>query len=149
MAELKVASLFEFEKVLQGRSNKLFYGKSEADKVIAEKDKEIAELKKQVHDYAQGLYVIQASMYCDVVDANMYNRKLKRALWLARKKRAEARKNYWYVRSIHEGDDRLWSIDGSPVKYIGCIKRTNFDWLKIWCEVECKCRAKADEFKEE
>lgn len=38
----------------------LFYLKSEADKVIADKDKEIAELKKQVHDYAQCLYVIQA-----------------------------------------------------------------------------------------
>ena len=37
------------------------YLKSEADKVIAEKDKEIAKLQKQVHDYAQGLYVIQAS----------------------------------------------------------------------------------------
>lgn len=37
-----------------------FYIKSEADEVIAEKDKEIAELKRQVHDYAQGLYVLQA-----------------------------------------------------------------------------------------
>lgn len=45
MSELKVASLFELEKVLHGRSNKLFYSKSEADNVIAEKDKEIAELK--------------------------------------------------------------------------------------------------------
>ena len=36
------------------------YHADEADKVIAEKDKEIAELKKQVHDYAQGLYVMQA-----------------------------------------------------------------------------------------
>ena len=35
MSELKVASLFELEKVLQGRSNKLFYSKSDADKVIA------------------------------------------------------------------------------------------------------------------
>lgn len=37
-----------------------YYLKSEADNVIAEKDAEIVELKKQVHDYAQGLYVIQA-----------------------------------------------------------------------------------------
>ena len=35
MSELKVASCFEFEKVLSGKSNKLFYLKSEADKVIA------------------------------------------------------------------------------------------------------------------
>ena len=75
------------------------------------------------------------------------NRKLKRALWLARAERAEARKNYWYVRSIHEGDKDLWSIDGSAVKYIGCIKRTNYDWLLTWSEVESKCRAKADVYK--
>jgi hypothetical protein len=34
MSELKVASCFEFEKVLSGKSNKLFYAKSEVDKVI-------------------------------------------------------------------------------------------------------------------
>ena len=26
---------------------------------------------------------VQASMYCDVVDANMENRRLRRALWIA------------------------------------------------------------------
>ena len=36
------------------------YDVDEMDIYIAEKDKEIAELQKQVHDYAQGLYVIQA-----------------------------------------------------------------------------------------
>ena len=74
-------------------------------------------------------------------------RRLRRALWISRAKRAEARKNYWYARSCHEGDKDLWSIDGSAVKYIGCIKRTNFDWLKTWSEVEGKCRAMADKFK--
>ena len=34
--------------------------KEDVDKTLAEKDKEIAKLQKQVHDYAQGLYVIQA-----------------------------------------------------------------------------------------
>ena len=36
------------------------YFKSEADKVIAEKEAAISELKEQVHDYAKGLYVMQA-----------------------------------------------------------------------------------------
>lgn len=36
MIELKVASCFELEKVLSGKSNKLFYSKGEADAVIAE-----------------------------------------------------------------------------------------------------------------
>ena len=83
--------------------------------------------------------------YCEEVIAceSAKNRQLKRALWIARAYRAEARKNYWYARSCHEGDERLWSIDGSAVKYIGCIKRTNFDWLKVWSEVESKCLKKA------
>lgn len=51
MSELKVASLFEFEKVLQGRSNKLFYSKSEADKVIAEKDTKIIQLEAFIENY--------------------------------------------------------------------------------------------------
>ena len=39
----------------------LFYLKSKVDKVIEEKDLEIVELKNQIHDYVQGLYVIQSS----------------------------------------------------------------------------------------
>lgn len=117
--------------------------KSNLDKAIAERDGNqvcIDALKQKLEN-------VQASMYADVVDANMENRRLKRALWLARAYRAEARKNYWYARSCHEGDERLWSIDGSAVKYIGCIKRTNFDWLKVWSEVEIKCLKKAEEYK--
>ena len=44
-------------------------------------EEEIAELKQKLEN-------VQASMYCDVVDANMENRKLRRELWIARAKRA-------------------------------------------------------------
>ena len=108
--------------------------------VKEQEDDVVSELKKDLED-------AKATAYAESVDAGMRERRLKRALWLARTKRAEARKNYWYVRSIHEGDENLWSIDGSAVKYIGCIKRSNFDWLKLWSEVECKCLAKAEEYK--
>lgn len=53
MSELKVASLFEFEKVLQGRSNKLFYSKSEVDNVIAELETRLSAIqsdKMQLED---------------------------------------------------------------------------------------------------
>jgi hypothetical protein len=46
-----------------------------------DKDKEIAELKAKLEN-------VQASMYADVVDANMENHRLHRALWIARAKRA-------------------------------------------------------------
>jgi len=118
--------------------------KEDVDKALAEKDKEIAELKKKLMPCLNGDCILT----CEVVEKyGKENRRLKRALWLARAERAEARKNYWYVRSCHEGDDFLVSIDGSPVKYIGCIKRTNYDWLLTWSEVESKCRAKAEEYK--
>ena len=111
----------------------LVYIKEDVDKVIDE-------LKREHHRERHEYIEMVAQRESEI-------RKLKRALWLARAERAEARKNYWYVRSIHEGDKDLWSIDGSAVKYIGCIKRSNFDWLKIWSEVERKCRAKAEEYK--
>ena len=59
MSELKAMTVLN---VLQMGcyDNVLVYFKSEADEVIAEKDREIVELKKLVHDYAQGLYVMQA-----------------------------------------------------------------------------------------
>lgn len=130
---LQTHSLFE-------KAGEVFEGVAKLKERIAEKDKEIAELKAKLED-------AKASRYAESVDAGMRDRRLKRALWLAREKRAEAIKNYWYVRSVHEGDKNLWSIDGSAVKYIGCIKRTNFDWLKTWSEVEIKCYSKAKEYK--
>lgn len=48
---------------------------------IDELEAENAELKAKLEN-------VQASMYCDVVDANMDNRRLRRALWIARAKRA-------------------------------------------------------------
>ena len=66
------------------------YLKSEADKVIADLEEshkkevekiliEVAELQKQVHDYAQGLYVIQAR-----ADKEARHQKYKRCLAMAK-----------------------------------------------------------------
>lgn len=107
------------------------------------KDKEIAELK----EFAEDACLERDDNQNAIDELNEDIRRLKRALWIARAKSAEARKDYWHARSCHEGDERLWSIDGSSVKYIGCIKRTNFDWLKTWSEVECKCLKKAEQYK--
>lgn len=93
------------------------------------------------------LFYIKSDVEKTITDLEAENKRLKRALWLARAYRAEARKNYWYVRCIHECDERRWSIDGSAVKYLGCIKRTNFEWLKIWSEIEIKCHNKAKAYK--
>ena len=49
----------------------LVYSIIEVDEILAEKDKEIAELKRKLEN-------VKASMYCDVVDANMEIIKLKK-----------------------------------------------------------------------
>lgn len=133
---------------------------ADAEVYLKEKvDAAIEELKAKLHDAEMRADLAEAAETERKIDYEnlkkdlayharqiyfKHNRQTLRALWLARAYRAEARKNYWYARSCHEGDKDLWSIDGSAVKYIGCIKRTNLDWLKVWSEVETKCRAKAE-----
>jgi hypothetical protein len=51
--------------------------KKKFEMLIADKDAEIAELKQKLED-------AKASHYAEMVDAGMRERKLKRALWLAR-----------------------------------------------------------------
>ena len=96
------------------------YLKSEADKVIAEKDKEIAELKKKLMPCLNGDCILT----CEVVEKyGKENRRMKRALWLARAEWAKWQSlYYWYAISD---------------KY----KSRKFD------DVERKCRAKAEEYK--
>lgn len=81
-----------------------------------------------------------------VADKDAETRRLKRALWLARAERAESEARGWYHST------------GYCVKYDGghTIKGALFgkgllrlpdEWMKIWINVEHKCRAKAEEYK--
>jgi len=84
------------------------------DKLEAEN----AELKQKLED-------VQASMYADVVDANMENRRLRRALWLARANHADTMQKY-----------------NIECKCDGWVHRVN-----KWVDVERKCLKKAEEYK--
>ena len=75
-------------------------------------DAAIAELKAKLED-------VQATAYAESVDAGMENRKLKRALWLARAERAR--------------DNSILL----PSKFM----------RNVWDNVERKCRAKAEKYK--
>ena len=105
MSELKVHRFITTDELFpQANAGVLYYEKSEADKVIEE-------LKAKLED-------VQATAYAESVDAGMENRRLKRALWLARAKSAENAVTNWCPE---------------------CMKK--------WNEVERKCRAKAEEYK--
>lgn len=83
MSELKVASLFEFEKVLQGRSNKLFYSKSEADKEFRKLQRALwlarAKLAKARADFWDAVYTNEDATggYSYDINYNVITRKRK------------------------------------------------------------------------
>ena len=102
------------------------------DEAIAELKDENKWLKKKMDDY---------HLMSDIRRAKI--KELKRSLWLARAERAKAikwhdglerylqeRKKYWPSRFSFMKDDEMYHV-----------------WYKCWCEVERKCRAKAEEYK--
>lgn len=105
----------------------------------------IAELKAENERLKQKLENVQASMYCDVVDANMENRRLRRALWIARANRADGEFIYWCARFAVESGYTKADIRGYPITKRKL--RTIVEWMKVWKNVRSKCLKKAEEYK--
>ena len=106
-------------------------------------DAAIDELKREHHKERHEYIDMVAQLKAKLVEQESENRKLKRALWLARAERAKAiqwhegldrylqeRKKYWPSRFCFMANDEMYHV-----------------WYKCWCEVERKCRAKAEEYK--
>lgn len=107
---------------------------------------EYESLKREKAELKAKLESVQASMYADVVDANMENRRLKRELWLARAERADDRARIFYFNDL----ETMLDIDGysyDSKKKKGHKKMTARDWRITWLNVERKCRAKAEQYK--
>lgn len=119
--ELYPASLFEFEKVLKGKSNKLFYAKADVDTAIAE-------LKAKLES-------VQASAYAESVDAGMRERRLRRLLWHAIALFCARSCEYFSGIMSHclIGQDDLYKI---------CEEKKN-----KYLNATYKCRSKAKEYK--
>ena len=99
MSELKVASCFEFEKVLTGKSNKLFYPKSEVDKLIAELEKErdwLAKDRAQAYDDLEKRAQLNIKQE-ESVRHQKYKRCLNMANWCF------TRSNFFFVVGRSEG----------------------------------------------
>lgn len=91
----------------------------------------VAELKNKLEN-------VQAFMYCDVVDANMENRRLKRALFIALSYKAKYKK-YWYCELLNQEGSKIRPDNNKAMKYNAITKMCQK------CEV--KCRSKAEEYK--
>lgn len=106
---------------------------------LEEQESVIAELKQKLEN-------VQASMYCDVVDANMESFKLRRALWLSRANSAEGQFFYWCVRFGVESGFTKADIRGYSVNTKRRL-RTIGEWIEYWKNVKSKCLKKAEEYK--
>ena len=95
----------------------------------SEVDAAIAELKAKLED-------AKATAYAESVDAGMENRRLKRALWLARADRAIMTLDYFTLKC-------RWFKDYMKVEPPGC----DVKMVHKWANIERKCRAKAEEYK--
>ena len=96
----------------------------------------IDQVNKAIEEKNAEIENIKATHYAKMVDAGMRERKLKRALWLARAMRAEAQWN----RQLRDagiafaiGENKSWDSWNQK--------------QKKWQRVERKCREKAEEYK--
>ena len=87
--------------------------------VVEKYGKENAELKQKLED-------AKATHYAEMVDAGMRERRLRRALWLARALRARDIQMWWLA------------VTCAPITERAC---------RVWHNVESKCRAKAEQYK--
>ena len=88
--------------------------------VKMQEDYVVAELKQKLED-------AKATAYAESVDAGMRERRLKRALWIARAEIAHKKIDEYWPDYCHNAHSRIA--------------------LLKWEEVERKCRAKAEEYK--
>lgn len=135
------AQIFEF-----GCMERPVYLKEDVDAVIAElkrklqdqciscpvkmqEDDVVAELEKKLED-------AKATAYAESVDAGMENRRLKRALWLARADRAIMTLDYFALKC-------RWFKDYMKVEPPKC----DVNMVHKWANIERKCRAKAKQYQ--
>ena len=105
-------------------------------------DAAIEELKAKLES-------VQATTYTESVDAGMENRRLKRALWIARAMRADDAAHWTvYVTYMHYHENSFYAFDGDDIFH---RHNKNLDGFKLWCSkwetVKGKCLKKAEEYK--
>lgn len=107
---------------------------------LVESNVTIEKLKQKLED-------AKATAYTESVDAGMENRKLKRALWLARASEASKEVNYWNCENESSYAIVDFNVHHETIVSYKAPHHRPYKWILIWEEVERKCRAKAEEYK--
>ena len=93
------------------------------------------------------LYYPKSEVDAAIEELKDDNRRLKRALWLARASEASKEVNYWTCQ-----DESSYAIVDFNVRHETIVSykaphHRPYKWILIWENVERKCRAKAEEYK--
>jgi len=146
MSELKAIRSGEIYNIIEYedcyRTDDLYYPKSEVDAAIEEL-KELAEDACLERDDNQNA----------IDELQAENRRLKRALWLARANDASSFAGLFSTLSNIEDDEtRTYWIFGNKRKIVfdglKCSRmETAYKWFCIWDDVANKCLKKAEEYK--
>ena len=107
----------------------IYVSLDQVNKAIEEKNAEIENIK--------------ATHYAEMVDAGMRERRLRRALWLARAERAKEKQQLFYFSLSY---DKL-CIDGFYNPSSGRRELSPKQWIKAFNKVEVKCLKKTEEYK--
>ncbi len=121
------------EKIQITNDPRMVYLKSDVDEAIAELKvrnvmfhDEAKYYKAENEQLKAKLESVQASAYADSVDAGMRERRLRRALWLARALRARDIQRWWIAATF------------APITERAC---------SVWNIIERKCLKKVEEYK--
>ncbi len=110
----------------------VMYSKEEYDKLKAAHHKERHEYIKMIAELKRKLEDAKATAYAESVDAGMENRRLKRALWLARAEWARSSALSYHL------------IESHPDKDVAATYKRK---ANKWEKVKDKCLKKAEEYK--
>ena len=99
-------------------------------------------------EHGKGEFVKRAEVDAAIEELKAENRKLKRALWLARAERAHVTTLLWNVHCYQ--NNCLYFRDFMNVKcnpFRSLPQKTAMEWSDLWESIETKCRAKAEEYR--
>ena len=105
------------------------------------------EVEVAIDELKQKLEDAKATAYTESVDAGMRERRLKRALWLAREQTAIEKHNHFALCHNHSTDLYLCINGASIPTEKSTTMRLSSEWSMIWKRVVAKCRAKAEQYQ--
>lgn len=141
--ELKVRTVYVDWK----GGNICYYDPNEVDAAIEELKQKLAEEREFGLNRAKSADHEIGKICAELCELRTENRKLKRALWLARASEARKEVDYWTCQ-----DESSYAIVDFNVRHETIVSykapyHRPYKWILIWENVEHKCRNKAEEYK--